>query len=259
MNESAAGMSQLIAATALVAIAIVLVEVRRLGVGWELAKGTVRSFLQLMAVGFILMFIFELDKLQYQILLLLAMITVAAYTARGRAKSMRGAFRISFIAILAGAAATLGVMIALRIIDTSPKWLIPLGGMIIGNSMNAVSLGFERIGSEVKQRRGEIEAALCLGAGPQKAVEPIVRRSVKASFIPILNLMKIVGIVQMPGAMTGMLLAGADPLDAVRIQLVVIYMLVASTTITMLVGTAFAYRSFFNRDWQLIGGDGRGQ
>jgi len=194
----------------------------------------------------------NMSQLIASTVLLLAMITVAAYTARGRARSMRGAFRISFIAILSGTSATLGVMLALNIIDASPNYLIPLGGMIIGNSMNAISLGFERIGSEVKQRRGEIEAALCLGAGPQKALEPLVRRSVKASFIPILNLMKIVGIVQMPGAMTGMLLAGADPLEAVKIQLVVIYMLVASTSITMLVGTAFSYRSFFNRDWQLV-------
>lgn len=244
-------MSQLIASTVLVAIAIVLVEIRRLGVGMEILRGTIRSFLQLMAVGFVLKFIFDLEQVQYQILLLLAMTVVAAFTARGRAKSMRGAFRASFFSILAGTAATLGVMLALRIVDASPNYLIPLGGMIIGNSMNAVSLGFERIGSEVKHRRGEIEAALCLGASPRQAIDPLVKRSVKASLIPILNLMKIVGVVQMPGAMTGMLLAGADPLDAVRIQLVVIYMLVASTTITMLVGSVFAYRSFFNRDWQL--------
>ncbi|MGD9401584.1 MAG: iron export ABC transporter permease subunit FetB [bacterium] len=246
-------MSQLIASTVLLAIAIILTEVRRLGVGWDILKGAVRSFIQLMAVGFVIKFIFGLEQVQYQILLLLVMVVVAAYTARGRVKSMPGAFRISFISILAGASATLGVMLALDIIDASPNYLIPLGGMIIGNAMNALSLGFERIGSEVKQRRGEIETALCLGASPQKAIEPLVRRSVKASFIPMLNLMKIVGIVQMPGAMTGMLLAGADPLDAVRIQLVVIYMLVASTSITMLMGTAFTYRSFFNRNWQLMG------
>jgi len=204
-----------------------------------------------MAVGFVLKFIFDLEKVQYQVLLLLAMVIVAAYTARGRAKSMRGGFRISFISIFAGAAATLGVMLALGIIDASPNYLIPLGGMIIGNSMNAVSLGFERIGSEVRQRRGEIEAALCLAAGPQKALEPLVRRSVKASFIPMLNLMKIVGIIQMPGAMTGMLLAGADPIDAVKIQLVVIYMLLASTAVAMLVASVFAYRGFFNKAWQL--------
>jgi putative ABC transport system permease protein len=204
-------MSQIIASTALLALAIILAEVRRLGVGWDILKGAVRSFIQLMAVGYVIKFIFGLEQVQYQILLLLVMTVVAAYTARGRARSMPGAFRTSFISILAGASATLGVMLALRIIDASPNYLIPLGGMIIGNAMNALSLGFERIGSEVKQRRGEIEAALCLGASPQKAIEPLVRRSVKASFIPMLNLMKIVGIVQMPGAMTGMLLAGAPP------------------------------------------------
>ncbi len=244
-------MSQLIASTVLIVIAVVLVEIKRLGVGRDILKGTVRSFIQLMAVGFALKFIFGLEKVQYQVLLLLVMVVVAAYTARGRAKSMPGAFKVSFVSILSGGAATLGVMLALGIIDASPSYLIPLGGMIIGNSMNALSLSFERVSSEVKQRRGEVEAALCLGASPQKAIEPLVRRSVKASFIPMLNLMKIVGIVQMPGAMTGMLLAGADPVDAVRIQLVVIYMLVASTTITMLVGATFTYRGFFNRAWQL--------
>jgi putative ABC transport system permease protein len=244
--------SQLIASTALIAIAIVIAEVRRLGIGWDLAKGALRSFLQLMAVGFVLKFIFDLEKVQYQILLLLVMTVIAAYTARGRTKSVRGTFRIALISILTGTAATLGVMLALGIIDSSPVYLIPLGGMIIGNSMNALSLGFERLGSDVKQRRGEIEASLCLGASPQKALEPLVKGSVRASLIPVMNIMKIVGVVQLPGAMTGMLLAGAAPLDAAKIQLVVIYMIAASVSITVLVGTAFTRGSFFNRSWQLL-------
>ena len=94
-------MSRLIASTVLVAIAIIIIEVRRLGVGKELLVSALRSFVQLMVVGYVIQFVFDLDKLQYQVLLLLAMTTVASFTARGRAKGVRGAFALSFISILA--------------------------------------------------------------------------------------------------------------------------------------------------------------
>jgi putative ABC transport system permease protein len=245
-------MSQLITSTILVGIAIVIIEVRRLGVAKDLLVGSLRSFVQLMAVGFVIKFIFGLEAIQYQVLLLLAMVLVASVTARGRVKSVRGAFTISFVSILAGVFSTVGIMILLRIIDLKPIYLIPLGGMMIGNSMNAVALGLDRIASEVGDRRGQIEAALSLGASPRKATAHLVRRSVRASLLPLMNTMKVIGIVHLPGAMTGMLLAGASPLDAAKIQLVIMYMLAASTTISVLVSSLFTQRAFFNRAWQLV-------
>jgi putative ABC transport system permease protein len=244
-------MSRLIASTVLVAIAIVIIEVRRLGVGKELLLSALRSFVQLMVVGYVIQFVFDLEKVQYQLLLLLAMTTVASFTARGRAKAVKGAFALSFISILAGVASTVGVMLALGIIDTSPIYLIPLGGIMIGNCMNAVSLGLDRMSSEVKDKRGRIEAALSLGASPQKAIEALVRKSVRASLIPIMNTMKVIGLVHLPGAMTGMLIAGAEPVEAARIQLIVMYMITASVSIAVLVSSLFIHRALFNRAWQL--------
>ena len=244
-------MSRLIASTALVGIAIAIIEIRRLGVGKELLVAALRTFVQLMAVGYVIQFVFDLEGLPYQVLLLLAMVVVASFTARGRAKSVRGSFPIAFISILAGVASTVGVMLALRIMDASPTYLIPLGGMMIGNSMNAVSLGLDRISSEVKARRGEIEAALSLGASPRQAIEPLARRSVRASLLPLMNTMKVIGLVHLPGAMTGMLLAGAPPLEAAKIQMIVMYMLAASASISVLVSSFFIHRAFFNRAWQL--------
>ncbi len=245
-------MNQLVASTALVGIAIAIIEIKRLGVGKDLIIGSIRSFIQLMAVGFVIKFVFDLRQVQYQALLLLAMIFIASFTARGRARSIRYAFPIAFVSILAGTAATVGAMLALGIIDTRPTYLIPLGGMMIGNAMNAVSLGFDRIGGEVSDKRGQVEAALSLGAPPPKALEDMVRNSVRASLLPLMNMMKVIGLVHLPGAMTGMLLAGAPPLDAAKIQLVVMYMLAASGTITVLVSSLFIHRGFFNRSWQLI-------
>ena len=245
-------MSQLITSTILVGIAIVIIEVRRLGVAKDLLVGSLRSFAQLMAVGFVIKFIFDLEAIRYQALLLLAMVLVASVTARGRVKGVRGAFAISFVSILAGVFCTVGIMIVLRIIDLRPIYLIPLGGMMIGNSMNAVALGLDRIASEVGDKRGRIEAALSLGASPGKATEHLVRRSVRASLLPLMNTMKVIGVVHLPGAMTGMLLAGASPLDAAKIQLVIMYMLAASTTISVLVSSLFTQRAFFNKAWQLV-------
>ena len=245
-------MSKLIASTVLVGIAIAIVEIRRLGIGKELLVCAVRSFGQLMAIGFVIKFIFDLQELQYQIMLLLAMTVVASVTARGRAKSIRCAFPMCFGSLLVGATATVGVMLALGIIDTRQIYLIPIGGIMIGASMNAVALGLERIASEVKDKRGEIEAALSLGASPQKAIESLVRRQVRASLLPTMNMMKVVGVVHLPGAMTGMLLAGAPPLEAVKIQLIVIYMIAASASISVLVLSFFIHRAFFNKSWQLV-------
>ena len=244
-------MSRLIASTALIGIAIAIIEVRRLGVGRDLLIGTFRTFVQLMAVGYVIQFVFDLERLPFQVLLLLAMVIVASFTARGRVKSVRGSFAIAFVSILAGVASTVGVMLALRIIDTSPTYLVPLGGMMIGNSMNAVSLGLDRISAEVKVKRGEIEAALSLGASPRRAMEPLARRTVRASLLPLMNTMKVIGLVHLPGAMTGMLLAGAPPLEAAKIQLIVMYMLAASTSISVLVSSFFIHRAFFNKAWQI--------
>ncbi len=244
-------MSRLIASTALVGIAIAIVEIRRLGVGKELFVSALRTFVQLMAVGYVIKFVFDLEGLLYQMLLLLAMVTVASFTARGRVKNVRRAFAIAFVSILAGVASTVGLMLTLRIIDTTPMYLIPLGGMMIGNSMNAVALGLDRVSSEMKDRRGQIEAALCLGACPTDAMDALMKKTVKASLLPLMNNMKVIGLVHLPGAMTGMMLAGAEPMEAAKIQLIVMYMLAASTTISILVASFFMHRAFFNKAWQL--------
>jgi len=197
-------MNQTLAATVLVAIAIILVEVQRLGVGKDLFIGAVRSFIQLMAIGYVLQYIFNLEKLPYQILLLLIMVVIASFTAKGRAKELPGAFLISFIAILTGATFTLGLMLLLRLISTEPNYLIPLGS------------------------------------------------SVRAALLPFINTMKIVGLIQLPGAMTGMMIAGASPIEATRVQIMVMYMISASVTMGTMIASLLSYRAFFNKAHQLI-------
>ncbi|MCU0670878.1 MAG: ABC transporter permease, partial [Myxococcota bacterium] len=133
----------------------------------------------------------------------------------------------------------------------SPRYLIPLFGMIVANAMNAAALALERLQSEMESRRGEVEALLALGATPgQSAAEPM-RRATVAAMIPAVNALAVVGIVSLPGMMTGQILAGADPTLAVRYQLVVMFMLTAANAVTAALAVSLFRRTFFTPAAQL--------
>jgi putative ABC transport system permease protein len=246
------GFIQVFLALVLVAVAIAIARWWKIPVEKEMAFGSVRSFIQLVAVGYALEFIFELESLWLILLAILIMIIVAAYTVRGRAKMISGTFIIAFIAIFAASFATLGLMLALQIIDLQARYVIPLAGMIISNSMNAATLTMNRIASDIRQNRLAIETSLALGKTWSAASRPLQQDAVIAGMTPMLNFMKTAGIVALPGAMTGMILAGADPLSAVLLQIIVAYMLLSAVTISSITGLYMTVKKFFTHCHQLI-------
>lgn len=246
------GYIQVAAALFLVALAIVLARVKAIPVEKEMAFGAVRSFVQLVAVGYALEFIFNTESLWLVVLAVMVMITVGAYTASGRAREGKGAFKISLAAIFTGSLVTLGLMLALNIITSEARYIIPLGGMIISNSMNASALTLDRVGSDLKGNRLAIETALSLGKTWRESSRSLYRQAVRAGMISILNFMKTVGIVALPGAMTGMILAGVSPLKAVLIQIIVGYMLLSAVTITSIMTVEMTVRRYFNDAEQFI-------
>ena len=237
---------------ALVGVALGISRYEKIKVEKDIAIGTLRAFIQLVAVGYALEFIFDLNKLWLILLTILVMVIVGAHTAGRRTKTILPGMKISLLSIGGGTFFTLGSMLVLGIITIDPKYVIPLGGMIIGNSMNASALALERIDSEVKNRKAEIEQALALGATAVQAMSRSYKIAVKASMIPILNMMKVVGLVQLPGAMTGMILAGASPISAIMIQIIVVYMLISAVTITAVITTRLAQRGYFTKAHQLV-------
>lgn len=132
-----------------------------------------------------------------------------------------------------------------------PRYLIPLFGMIVGNAMNGAALAAERLASELESHRGEVEAYLALGATPARAAAEPVRRALIASLIPTLNGLTTVGLVQLPGMMTGQILAGLSPLLAVRYQIVVMFMLAGATAMTAMLVVFWYRRTFFTPAAQL--------
>jgi putative ABC transport system permease protein len=235
----------------LVAAAIAISRYQRLDLERDIAIAVVRSFVQLTAIGYAINLVFGLESLLYVILLLIGMVAFASWTSAGRGKGVSGAFPISVVAIGVAAATTLGVLLALQIVPPTARYLIPLGGMVIGNSMNTASLTLGRIRDDVNAHRLNIEAALALGATKRQAISPVLKTALQNAMTPLIDATKTTGLIFLPGAMAGMIIGGADPLEAVRLQLVVMYMLLGSVSISAILVGLLSYRSFFTPRHQL--------
>lgn len=235
----------------LVALAIVISRYQRLDLEKDIGIAVVRSFVQLTAIGFAINFIFGLKNLGYVILLLAGMVAFASWTSAGRGEGVSGAFLISTVAIGTAVAITLGVLLSLHIVPPTARYLIPLGGMVVGNSMNAASLTLGRIRDDVKAHHLVIEAALALGATSRQAISPVLKTALRSAMTPLIDTTKTTGLIFLPGAMAGMIIGGADPLEAVRLQIVVMYMLLGSVSVSAILVGLLSYRSFFTSRHQL--------
>jgi UDP-glucose/iron transport system permease protein len=217
----------------------------------DIGVAAIRSLIQLTAIGYAIQVIFDVDSIWLVLVLLAVMVLFGALTARSRAKRVPGAFRPLLIALAAAGATTLGLVVALGIFDPTPRYLVPVGGMVIGNAMTAAAVALNRLGDEVADSRARIEATLALGATPREAATPTVRRALRSGMITLVDSTKTTGLIFFPGTMVGMLLAGADPTDAVRLQLILLYSLLGSVAIAALLATGLAYRNFFTPAAQL--------
>ena len=243
-------------ASALVLVAMAIAAWQRIGIVRGLAIGAVRAVVQLVAVGYVLAFLISTRNPLLVLATLAVMLVAATITATERQKRGRAhLFVISGTAMLIGAGLTLvyvdAVILRLRP-WYDPQYLIPLFGMIIGNAMNGAALAAERLNSEMELRRGEVEAYLALGASPARASAEAVRKALVASMMPTVNMLMVVGLVSLPGMMTGQVIAGSSPLTAVRYQIMVVFMLAGAVAITSVVVALWYRRSFFTAAEQLV-------
>lgn len=245
------GWTQVLISGSLVALAIGVSRWWKIAVEKDMALGSVRAFVQLAAVGYALKWIFDLESLWLVALAMLVMTLVGAHTAQSRVKHLNHTFIIAMVAISLGSAITLGLLLTLDIITFEARYVIPLGGMIISNSMNASALTADRIVSDLRLNRAAIESALALGKSWREASRPFGRSAAVAGMMQILNFLKTAGIVALPGAMTGMILAGVEPMTAIMLQIVVTFMLLSAVTITSVVTLELTVRQFFTPHHQL--------
>lgn len=242
---------QVAASLALVALAAAISFWRGADLERDIGIATVRSFVQLTLVGYAIKLIFEADTIWLVLALLAVMVLFGAITARSRAKRVPESFRPLLIALALAGGTTLGLVVALGIFEPTPRYLVPVGGMVIGNAMTASAVALNRLGDEMAEARARIEATLALGATAREAAMPTVRRALRSGMITLVDSTKTTGLIFFPGTMVGMLLAGASPTDAVRLQLILLYALLGSVSISALTATSLAYRNFFTPAAQL--------
>lgn len=224
---------------------------QKLGLEKDIAVGTIRAAVQLLAVGYVLQFIFNADHPVFIILILCFMIVVAAWNAAKRGEGIPGLFWRIVLAVSVSESLMMLILLGLNIIKPTPQYIIPISGMTIGNAMVVSGLFINQIKQEVTRSKGEIETLLSLGATAQQAMQEVRSRAVKFSMIPTIDGMKTVGIVQLPGMMTGMIIAGADPVVAVRYQLLIVFSFTASAAVTSILLSMLIYRLFFTSDLRL--------
>jgi putative ABC transport system permease protein len=241
------------AAAAVLLVLAVLLIARRYGVSMlsETSWSMLRGFVQVVAVGTVLAVLLR-GPAWTAAPVLLGMFVAAAWIASRRVRTIPGAFGLILGALLLGAGSVIAVMTLLGVIRLDVANLVPVGSMLLSNAMTSCILMLERLRSEVVAHRDEVEAKLALGASPDSCVAPYVEASVRAAMIPQVNTMTALGIVFIPGLMSGMVLAGADPVLAAVYQFVVIAMILAAGGLTAMVAAVLVRSRFFTSAQQLV-------
>ncbi|KAB2952398.1 iron export ABC transporter permease subunit FetB [Heliorestis acidaminivorans] len=236
-----------------VAIALFISYKEQLALEKDLLVGTIRAFIQLFVIGYVLQLIFDLRSLTGILFILALMILVASQNASQKSSFLPRSIALTYIlgALLFAEITTMGLLLILQIVPVEPQYIIPISGMIIGNAMIAAGLTLSRLQSELASQKGLILTALALGATGRQAASSAIKQALRAGMSPTIDSMKTVGLVQLPGMMTGLIIAGASPIEAVKYQILIILVITASTAIASITVALGCYKPFFTSQHQL--------
>ncbi|EKT57328.1 iron efflux ABC transporter permease subunit FetB [Providencia sneebia] len=235
----------------LVLVAILISHKEKLALEKDIIWSTLRAVIQLLIVGYILTYIFNVDHKTLTIAMVMFICVNAAWNAKKRSKYIDKIFPVAFIAITSATLLTLLILISTHAITFTPMQVIPITGMIAGNAMIAVGLCFNNLGQRFSNQQQQIQEMLSLGATPKLASTLIIRDSIRASLIPTVDSAKTVGIVSLPGMMSGLIFAGVDPLEAVKYQIMVTFMLLSTASLSTILAGYMTYIKFYNSRHQL--------
>lgn len=244
--------TSLLAASTLVLITLVFSYYQKLKLEKEIIISVIRAVVQLVIVGYILEYMFGLKNPLFTTSLVIFMTLNASYNAAKRGKGIKNGIIISFLAIFSGTLITLAILVFSKALKYEPFQIIPVSGMIISNAMVALSLCYKQITSDFKNKRDEVETKLALGADIFPSSVEIIKDAIKTGMIPTVDSAKTLGIVSLPGMMTGLILAGISPVEAIKYQIMVTFMLLSTTTVSSFIACYMCYRSFFNERKQLL-------
>ncbi|WP_122666481.1 ABC transporter permease [Pseudomonas viridiflava] len=228
----------------------------KLGLGRQLIWASIRTVVQLLAIGYILGWVFEFAYWYVVLPLMCLMTLIAGVSAAGRGKRTYAGRRADSIVSVWGSSwlvTAIGLLLVIQIRPWyEPQYAIPILGMILGNTLTGVSLGIERMMQELSSGRSTVEMILALGGSRWEAAQMAARQAVRAGMTPTLNQMSVVGIVSLPGMMTGQVLAGQSPAEAVRYQIVIMFLIAASSALGTVCAVLLTYRRLFSADHRFM-------
>ncbi len=236
----------------LVAVVVAVSAWRGLGLERSILWASLRAAVQLIAVGVFFTVIFESSLATvWAWLWVLGMVLISGWVVTRRASAVPGLFAIGITSIGLTCAVVLVVLFGFGVLDAEPVAIVVIAGITIGNTMPATVQAVERTRSGLLDGTGQIEAMLALGFPRVEATRPLVRDVTRLALTPQIERTRVVGLIALPGAMTGLLLAGADPLDAVLVQLVVMFLVLGSVAVSVTVVTTGMSRQALTSDLRL--------
>ena len=252
-SASSIGWGGLVASLTLVAVALAVSWRMKLGLERSMVWSCARAGVQLLVTGWALTLVLRPQaSIAWSWAWVVAMVFVAALTVRNRAGDVPSIFPLALIATATVGAVSLGVIFGFHIFPVEARTVIPLAGMMIGNSMTSVVVAARRVTGELSDKRLEVEARLALGLSWKEASRPYLREAMRTAMIPQIESTKAVGLVFLPGAMTGLILAGVSPVDAVQVQLAIMYLILGSVATSVTVVAVGLTRQLFTDDSRLV-------
>ncbi|WPQ68127.1 ABC transporter permease [Weissella paramesenteroides] len=239
-------------AVILVVIALLINLREKIGLEKDMLIGVFRAVVQLVVVGYVLTYVIKINQYWLTLLMILIIIFNAAANARKRAHNMPYGFWISLFAISISTGVTLALLILTGVIKFIPSQMVPISGMIASNVMIAIGLAYRSMYENFNDQRQAVLEKLALGATAKQASIEIVRRAIRTSLSPTIDSAKTVGLVSLPGMMSGLIFAGVDPTKAIMYQIMVTFMLLASTSIGSVIACYLMYPQYYNKDLQLL-------
>lgn len=242
----------LLFASLLVMVALLISYKEKLGFTKDIVIGVFRAIIQLVFVGYLLKYIFQVNNSFLTVAMAGVIIINASLNARKQSKQLQNGFLVSLTAIACSTGITIGILIFSGAIKFIPSQIVPISGMIASNSMIAIGLCYRSLDRLFRDQRQAVLEKLALGADTKYASLPILRESIKTGMAPTIDSAKTVGIVSLPGMMSGLIFAGVDPVHAIKYQIMVTFMLLSATSIGSIIATYLAYKNYYNERKQLI-------
>lgn len=239
-------------ASILVLVALLISYKEKLGFTKDIVISVVRAIVQLVLVGYLLKYVFQVNSVFLTLVMTGVIVVNASLNAKKGSKQLQHGFCVSLMAIACSTGVTIGVLILSGAIRFIPSQIVPISGMIASNSMIAIGLCYRSLDRLFHDQRQAVLEKLALGADIKLASLPILRESIKTGMAPTIDSAKTVGIVSLPGMMSGLIFAGVDPVHAIKYQIMVTFMLLSATSIGSIIATYLAYKSFYNERKQLV-------